>query len=104
MRAVFVDPGRFRTELVVEAPEGDGGDWIEVATVMAHVEPVTARARPGADQTIETVTHRITLRFRTGIGQGMRMRAPLRAYTVESAFDPDETRRYLVCTAREERP
>ena len=109
MRAEFIDPGAFRHELSLEAavltPDGAGGHaevWSEVATVFARVEPVSAASRFGADQTLETVSHRITLRHREGVASGMRFRLRGRVLSIVTVNDPDETRRYLVCQAREE--
>ena len=71
MRGLFIDPGRFSTELALEAAtlvaDGMGGhveQWNEIATVMAQVEPVSARSRPGAGQTVET--QRIASRCASG--------------------------------------
>lgn len=109
MRAEFIDPGAFRHELALEkatlAGDGAGGhaeSWSEVATLYARIEPVSARSRFGADQTLEAVTHRITLRHRQNIESGMRFRLRARVFEILTVHDPDETRRYLVCQAREE--
>ena len=109
MNGQFIDPGAFRTELALEeaalAPDGMGGHseaWQEVATIFARVEPVSAGARFGAGQTLEEVTHRITLRHRTDLRSGMRFRRASRVFEIVTAHDPDETRRYLVCRARED--
>jgi len=108
MNMRFIDPGAFRTELDVEemipAPDGLGGHtetWETVATVFAQVEPLRAGMRFGADQTLETVTHRITMRFRETVRSGMRLRRDARYFGIVTVHDPDETRRYLVCSARE---
>jgi SPP1 family predicted phage head-tail adaptor len=109
MRTLFLDPGRLRAELALEAStplaDGLGGyteNWAEIGTVFALIEPVSAAARPGADQMLETVTHRITLRHRDGIASGMRFRKGQRVFAIVTVHDPDESRRYLVCTTREE--
>jgi SPP1 family predicted phage head-tail adaptor len=109
MRVSFVDPGAMCTELALEAvalaDDGAGGhveSWNEVATVFAQVEPVRADGRFGADQTIETVTHRVTLRFRGDVGSGMRFAKGTRRFAVLTVHDPDETGRYLVCRTREQ--
>jgi SPP1 family predicted phage head-tail adaptor len=108
MRATFIDPGLFRTELVLEAvavtSDGLGGhveSWSEVAGLFALVEPVTATSVFGADQTLETVTHRITLRAREGLASGMRFRWGTRVFDIVTVHDPDESGRYLVCRTRE---
>lgn len=108
MRAEFIDPGAFRHELALEeatlTPDGAGGhteSWTEVATMFGRIEPVSAQSRFGADQTLETVTHRITLRHRAGVRSGMRFRRGGCVYEIVTVHDPDETGRYLVCRARE---
>ena len=80
MAALFIDPGALRIELslqaVATAADGLGGfseEWYELATVFGHIEPLAADSRFGAGQTLETVTHRITLRHRPDVTSGMRL-------------------------------
>ena len=108
MRTLFVDPGALRSEMAIEAvalaPDGLGGHvetWSEVATVFALIEPVSASAVFGAGQTLETVTHRITMRWRDGVASGMRLTRAGRIFAIVTVHDPDETGRYLVCRTRE---
>ena len=109
MRAEFIDPGAFRREVTLEAAvlvaDGAGGhvqEWEEVATLFARIEPLSATSRFGADQTLETVTHRVTLRHRDGVTSGMRLTRLGRIFDIVTVHDPDETGRYLVCRVREE--
>lgn len=111
MLASFINPGALRTELALEkveaAPDGMGGfseQWSEVATVFAHIEPLAAESRFGADRSLEAVTHRITLRKREGVAGGMRFHRGGRIFQIVTVHDPDETGRYLVCRAREGAP
>lgn len=111
MRAEFIDPGAFRHELALEqatlAPDGAGGhaeSWAEVATLFARIEPLAAAARFGAGQTLETVTHRVTMRARPDVKSGMRLTRLGRVFAIVTVHDPDESGRYLVCRAREEQP
>lgn len=106
---VLLDPGELRSELALEAmtpvPDGAGGyaeSWSEIGLVFARIEPVQARERFGAGQTLEEVTHRITLRQRGDIASGMRFRRGARIFAILTVHDPDETERYLVCRVREE--
>ena len=108
MAALHIDPGALRTELSLEAcattSDGLGGyteSWSEVATVFALIEPLAADSRFGADQTLETVTHRITLRFRADVASGMRFTRDGRVFDILTVHDPDESGRYLVCRTRE---
>lgn len=108
MTTLFLDPGSLRAELSLQAntllPDGMGGhtqDWAEIATVFARIEPVSATSRFGADQTVETVTHRITLRWRNGVAAGMRFVRQGRNFDIVAVHDPDDTGRYIVCRTRE---
>lgn len=103
-----LDPGRLRTELALEqaslASDGMGGHvetWTTLATIFARVEPVSAKSVFGADQAIETVTHRITIRRRDDVRSGMRLTGPGRIFEITTVHDPDENGRYLFCGARE---
>lgn len=111
MRTMFVDPGALRSELSLQqnvpTPDGMGGHvetWSEIATVFAKIEPVSAASFFGPDQTVESVTHRITLRWRSGVAAGMRFAKNGRNFDIVTVHDPDDSRRYLVCRAREENP
>lgn len=109
MRTTFIDPGALRTELALEqaalTPDGAGGHaetWSELGLVFARVEPAAAASRFGAGQTLETVTHRITMRHRGDVRSGMRFRCQGRIFAIVTMHDPDDSGRYLVCRAREE--
>lgn len=109
MRATFIDPGALRTELALDQaaaePDGIGGHtevWSEVALVFARIEPVSATSSFGAGQTLEAVTHRVTMRHRDNVRSGMRFRRQSRILAIVTVHDPDDTGRYLVCRAREE--
>ena len=108
MTALFIDPGALRTELslqsVTTTGDGFGGfneEWTEFATVFGHIEPLAADSRFGAGQTLETVTHRVTLRHRLDVTSGMRLSRHDRVFAIVTVHDPDETGRYLVCRVRE---
>ena len=108
MRSLFIDPGLLRTELAIEAstPQADGLGghqeiWTEVATVFARIEPAETRSLFGAGQSLETVTHRVTIRHREGVASGMRFTKSGRTFDIVTVHDPDETQRYLVCRVRE---
>lgn len=109
MNGIFVEPGALRTELALEEaalqPDGMGGHgetWSETGLVFARVEPVRVASLFGAGQSLETVTHRITMRYREGLRSGMRLKRRDRHFVIETVHDPDETGRYLVCMTREE--
>lgn len=108
MRTMFLDPGSLRTELALQAcmtePDGLGGhaeNWSEIATVFAKIEPISAMSMFGPDQTVETVTHRVTIRSRAGVESGMRFAKGGRIFDITTVHDPDDSGRYLICRARE---
>lgn len=109
MRVLTIDPGRLRVELALQeatqTPDGAGGfteSWTEVALVFAGIEPLAARDRFGAGQTLEEVSHRVTMRHRADLRSGMRLVRGGRRFTIATVHDPDESGRYLVCNVREE--
>lgn len=108
MQALFIDPGRFRSELALEAcvpvADGIGGyaeSWTEITTMFGMVEPVSAGSAFGAGQSLETVTHRVTIRHRSGVESGMRLRRQGRIFAIVTVHDPDDSGRYLICRVKE---
>lgn len=104
-----LDPGKRRYEFALQqaalTSDGMGGhveSWTTVATVFGRIEPISAQSRFGADQRLETVTHRITIRQRDDVRSGMRFVKQGRIFEIMTIYDPDETGRYLVCSAKEE--
>lgn len=109
MASLFIDPGAMRAELALEAcapaDDGMGGfaeTWQEVGLLFGMIEPVAATSVFAADQRLEEVTHRITLRWRAGVASGMRLTRPGRTFDILTVHDPDETGRYLVCRVKEQ--
>jgi len=108
MAVLFIDPGALRTEIALAActtePDGFGGFsevWTETATLFAKIEPVSAESIFGAGQTLESVTHRITMRHRDGVVSGMQLLKGSRVFEIITTHDPDESGRYLVCKVKE---
>ena len=108
MGVVFVDPGAMRTELTLEACTRSDDDlggfvenWQQIGLAFALIEPVSASSVFAADQTIEQVSHRITLRWRPDITSGMRMTRAGRRFDIVTVHDPDDTGRYLDCRVKE---
>jgi len=106
-----LDPGQLSSRVALERPvrtsDGSGGatvEWVEVATLWAAIEPVAAGEIFAADRLATRVTHRITMRHRTDVEGGMRIVHRGRVLRIEAWRDPDETRRFLVLEAVEERP
>lgn len=105
----FIDPGLLDRRAVLEenaAPvDAMGGRqalWREVADISVHLEPLGQRVRERFDAREGVLTHRVTLRHRAGVEQGMAFRLGLRRLLIREVVDPDERRRYLVCRCEEE--
>ena len=108
MRALTIDPGELRHELVLESatlsPDGYGGttqSWTMAAALFARMEPLKARRAVNTGQTVRTVTHRMTVRQDVSIQSGMRFRKGDRLFDILTVYDPDETGRYLFCETSE---
>ncbi|CZT34563.1 phage head closure protein [Rhizobium sp. 9140] len=108
MRTDTIDPGRMtaRMELErpVDTPDGQGGisrAFVSAGALWTLIEPRVALITERAGEKIEHLEHDVWIRHRTDVSVGMRFRKGARLLAILSAFDPDESRRYLVCRCRE---
>jgi len=69
--------------------------WDNVAEVWASIEPLSGREYWAAAQAQSSVTHRVTIRYREGINQTMRVLFGTRELYIESIIDPREAHRFL---------
>lgn len=89
----------------VRAPDGAGGaatTWTEAARVFGEVEGLAGDDGSEAMRAAGRTRYRVTLRYRAGVGAGQRLVEGARVLTIRVAFDPDGTRRRLVCLCEEE--
>ncbi|HWJ72113.1 MAG TPA: phage head closure protein [Kaistia sp.] len=110
MRGEF-EPGwiahRITIEQAAQSADGAGGSiasWSPLAAVWAAIEPVRAVGDTGSDRLGSAITHRVTIRHRTDVMAGMRIRHRGRLLAINTVTDPDERRRFLLIEAREETP
>lgn len=108
MNMTFLDPGQFTARLDLEAatptPDGQGGAalaWTAAASLWARIEPSNFSFNEVAGQMRGQLTHRIWIRARDGVSEGMRFRKGARVFTIRAVRDPDESGRYLVCLCEE---
>ncbi|PYE35990.1 SPP1 family predicted phage head-tail adaptor [Rhizobium sp. PP-F2F-G38] len=108
MRTDTIDPGRMtaRMELErpVETPDGQGGisrTFASAGALWTLIEPRGALTGERRHEAVSDVEHDVWIRHRADVSAGMRFRKGARLFVVLSAFDPDESRRYLVCRCRE---
>jgi SPP1 family predicted phage head-tail adaptor len=104
------DPGWIAHRVAIERPirstDGAGGAEIAfetLATVWAAIEPISAREDGGSGRLATAVSHRVTIRWRADVTGAMRLRHRGRTLRIASLRDPDESRRFLVIEAEEER-
>ena len=103
--------GELRARLIlegpVETPDRAGGvarSWSTLATLWGDVTTLNAQQRLEAEQIGQTVTHRLTLRWRTGLTTKQRLRRGTQIFLIRGVQDPDDRRRRLICTCEEIKP
>ena len=97
---------RFMLELPLERPDGFGGairSYAPGPQVWGAIEMLSGHERVRADRPEQSLTHRITLRYREGVTGAMRLTAGLRRFAIRAAADPDGSKRDLVCLVVEVR-
>ncbi len=95
---------RFVLELPLERPDGFGGvirSYAPGPQVWGAIEMLSGHERVRADRPEQSLTHRITLRYREGVTGAMRLTVGLRRFAIRMAADPDGSKRDLVCLVEE---
>ena len=89
-----------------ETDDGAGGmtlAWRDVATLWAAIRPHAAAEGLWASQPAARLSSEITIRYRDDVWPEMRfVSASGRIFDIRAAFDPDGSRRRLVCLCGEE--
>ncbi|PTM38736.1 phage head closure protein [Bosea sp. 124] len=106
-----VPVGTLRRRLVLEAavatPDGIGGAtqaFETVAALWAQVEWLSGGEHWRRGRSEQAATHRVTMRWRTGVDAGQRLRDGERLFDIRAVADPDGSRRRLVCHVLESTP
>jgi len=94
--------GRLRHQVTiiqaVPAPDGAGGltkTWTALATVWAAVDPLRGREYFAAQQVTAEITHKVTLRYLTGVRPEMRVQFGDREFDIMAVINPQERNIYL---------
>lgn len=100
--------GSLRHRVVVEqktaTADGYGGStlaWTTFATVWAAIEPVSGREYFQAQQFQAAVTHKVTIRYLSGINTTMRVKHNSRVFNIHSILNIEERCRELVLMCEE---
>lgn len=91
-------------EVVTRTPDGQAGHtqvWAEFASVFAKIKPVTAQQKLFAQRLDHTITHKITIRFITGVTSGMRIIFKSRIFHIKRTFNIEEANKFLEILAVE---
>lgn len=95
---------RVTLEAPVDAPDGAGGytrSFTPSANLWARITPSGAREDFVEQRAEQAVSHVVTIRWRDDVTKDMRFVHRGRRLRIQSAFDPDERRRFLVCQCEE---
>jgi SPP1 family predicted phage head-tail adaptor len=98
---------RLQLEGPVETPDNAGGvirNWTLLALLWADVATLNAQQRLEAEQIGQTVTHRVTIRWRDGVSTKQRLRRGTQIFLIRGVEDPDDRRRRLICNCEEIKP
>lgn len=102
---------RVAIQSLVSSSDGQGGvtsTWATAATVWAVVEPLQGMERYVANQTQRNVSHRVTIRYRSGVTPAQRLvfdpDGAARVFNITSVIDPMERHVMLVLDALESTP
>ena len=101
--------GTLRHSVVIQKPPtGTGtrgertGDWSDLATVRAHIEQLSGDEIIQAHQQVANATHRVTIRYTSGVTVEQRIKFGDRYLHIGAANNVDELNRLFVLTCREE--
>lgn len=101
--------GRLRHEIVIQQRSGgtesrfgapsSTGSWTTFKTVWARIVPLTGAERFQAQQTFESVDHRIETRWLDGVTPEMRVQYGNRTFEIEAPLNMEELDRelHLMC-------
>ena len=102
---VKVCHGALRHRIAIEADSvtSDGGGGLDkpwatpttVAKVWAAIQPLRGAERLKAQQLEESITHKITIRYRTGISPSQRVNFKGRIFNIRSVINVEERNRWL---------
>lgn len=102
-------PGKMKQRVsiqsITQASDGQGGfteSWATDATVWAYVRPVKGYEKYQAQQVQTPVTHKITIRYRTGVTTKQRILFGSRVFNIKEVLNPDEANHFLEIIALEQ--
>lgn len=89
---------RVTIQQVTEASDGQGGQtetWADVATVWASINPMSDYEKFQAQQLQTNTTHKLTIRYRTGLTTKHRVLFGTRIFNIKGIVNPGEANFFL---------
>lgn len=94
--------GNLRHRVIIQGkqttPDGMGGfveAWQDIATVWGDVRPLRGQERYVAQQAVSEVTHKVTIRYMSGIAPGNRILFDGRVFDILAVINVAERNRWL---------
>lgn len=108
----MIDAGKLRHRITFQQFDGqadsygdpldaDDTHWLDVATTWASVDPISGRDFYAAEQKQSEVTHKVRLRYRSGITTAMRIFWKRRKMQIISVIDWEERHESLLLMCKE---
>jgi SPP1 family predicted phage head-tail adaptor len=102
------DIGGLRRKVIIEQPVDEPDDaggftrtWQPVDEVWCHVESLPGSEVFYGSSEQRLIDHRIRIRWRPDMDSSRRLRLGTKIFSIISAFDADNARRYMICHCRE---
>lgn len=95
---------RVTLEAPIDTPDDAGGfsrSFTTVADLWARITPGGAREDFVEQRAEQATSHVVTIRWRSDVTKDMRFVFRGRKLRIQSAVDPDERRRFLICQCEE---
>jgi SPP1 family predicted phage head-tail adaptor len=98
---------KFRVEIqsLSQATDNQGGftdSWTTDATVWAEIEPLKGWERFQAQQTQTPLTHKVTMRYRSGVTTAKRLLYGSRVFEIKEVINVNEDSAFLVLRCLEQ--
>ena len=95
---------RVTLQYQTKVADGMGGftvSWVDAATVWSAIWPVSATETIQADKTTMIITHRIRIRYRSGIRASWRVSWGGKYFNIVSIINPNMSNRWLDVMVKE---
>lgn len=103
--------GKMRHRITIEqktkVSDGAGGyteSWVPFVTVWASIDPVSGKEFFEAQQTQSSVSHKIRIRYKSGVLPAMRVNFKGRIFGIESVINWEERNRDMLLMCSEVTP